>query len=145
MVFVAEDDPDLRFALGELLVEAGFRPALFPTAEKLIGSLDHTTPAVIVTDIAMPGLSGSELLRLLRRNERWRRIPVVVTANNDNTLPLRLDAPVVYKPDTNSLLGVIETLLCRATPTPPAARAARPMGGTAGAATHLPNDLSSPI
>ena len=60
---------------------------------------------------SMPGLSGPELLRVLRLDERWRRIPVVVmTANNDTALPIRLDAPVVYKPDTEGLVAMIEHL-----------------------------------
>jgi CheY-like chemotaxis protein len=112
LIFVAEDDPDLRPMLGEILGDAGYRAVLFETAEKLLASLDGATPAAIVTDIAMPGLSGAGLLAKLRRNEDWRGIPVVVmTANNDTALPLRLDVPVVYKPDTDSLIPAIETLL----------------------------------
>jgi CheY-like chemotaxis protein len=59
----------------------------------------------------MPGLSGPELLRVLRLDERWRRIPVVVmTGNNDTALPIRLDVPVVYKPDTDGLVAMIQHL-----------------------------------
>jgi two-component system C4-dicarboxylate transport response regulator DctD len=95
LIFVAEDDPDLRPMLGEILGDAGYRAVLFETAEKLLASLDGATPAAIVTDIAMPGLSGAGLLAKLRRNEDWRGIPVVVmTAHNDTALPLRLDAPI---------------------------------------------------
>ena len=111
LVFVAEDDADFRVTLGDILTEAALRVVLFPTAEKLLGSLDRTTPAVIVTDVSMPGLSGPELLRRLRLNDRWQRIPVVVmTANNDTALPIRLNVPVVYKPDTEALVAVIRHL-----------------------------------
>ena len=111
-VFVAEDDPDLRPAVGELLGEAGYRPVLFGTANELLAYLDRTTPAAIVTDMAMPGLSGSELVAELRKSERWRGIPVVVmTGNNDTALPLRVDAPVVYKPDIGNVVALIGTLL----------------------------------
>lgn len=111
LVFVAEDDADFRVTLGDVLTEAGLRVVLFPTAEKLLGSLDRTTPAVIVTDVSMPGLSGPALLHRLRRDERWQRIPVVVmTANNDAALPIRLNVPVVYKPDTDGLVAAIQRL-----------------------------------
>lgn len=114
MIFLAEDDPDLRPAVGEMLAAAGYRPVLFGNAEELLESLRRTIPAVIVTDMAMPGLSGSDLIRTVRRSTRWQRIPVVVmTGNNDTALPLRLDAPVVYKPDTGSLMAVIARVLRR--------------------------------
>jgi CheY-like chemotaxis protein len=111
-VFVAEDDPDFRSALGEVLAEDGFHPVLFESAQTLLNSLDDGVPALIVTDVVMPGLSGVQLLGTLRENDRWRGIPVVVmTGSNDTALPIRLDAPIVYKPDTDGLLRVVHTLL----------------------------------
>jgi superoxide dismutase, Fe-Mn family len=111
VVFIAEDDADFRAALGATLTEAGLRVVLFPTADKLLGSLDRATPTIIVTDVSMPGLSGPELLHRLRLDERLQRIPVVVmTANNDTALPIRLNVPVVYKPDTEGLVAVIQRL-----------------------------------
>jgi FixJ family two-component response regulator len=111
-VFVAEDDPDFRIALGEVLAEDGFDTVLFSSAQTLLSSLDDSVPALIVTDVVMPGLSGGQLLGALRENDRWRSIPVVVmTGSNDTALPFRLDAPVVYKPDTDELLRVVHTVL----------------------------------
>ena len=113
-VFVVEDDLDFRIVLGDVLAQEGLRPVLFATAQKLLGSLDDDIPAIIVTDFLMPGVSGAELLAALRENDRWRGIPVVVmTGTNDTALPLRLDAPVVYKPDTDGLLRTIDTVLGR--------------------------------
>jgi CheY-like chemotaxis protein len=146
IVFVAEDDPDFRAALGDIFADAGLRAVLFPNAEQLLESLGRALPAVIVTDVAMPGLSGAELLGRLRRSERWRRIPIVVmTANNDTALPLRLDAPVVYKPDTDGLLGVIQTVLRRSLPTPPPVRLGSPSDPGAGAASRLPDGVRFPV
>jgi two-component system chemotaxis response regulator CheY len=111
-VFVAEDDPDLLLMIGEVLADSGLRPVLFPTALMLLDALNHDVPSVIVTDLIMPDMSGAQLLRALRREERWLRIPVIViTGSNDTALPLRLDVPVVFKPDTNALLDVIQTLV----------------------------------
>jgi CheY-like chemotaxis protein len=112
-VFVAEDDTDFRIALGDVLAQDGFDPVLFSSAQTLLSSLQDDVPALIVTDVVMPGLSGGELLGALRGNDRWRGIPVVVmTGSNDTALPIRLDAPVVYKPDTDELLRVVHTVLC---------------------------------
>jgi CheY-like chemotaxis protein len=105
---VAEDDPDFRDLLGEILQESGFRVALFATGDDLLRALAHLLPDAIVTDIVMPGLWGSALLARVRQNDRWRQIPVIVlTGNNDTALPMRLDAPVVAKPDIEQLLRTL--------------------------------------
>jgi FixJ family two-component response regulator len=115
-VYVADDDPDFRIAVGDVLAEEGFDPVLFSSAQTLLSSLDDGIPALIVTDVVMPGLSGAQLLGALRGNDRWRGIPVVVmTGTNDTALPIRLEAPIVYKPDTDELLRVVHTVLRGAT------------------------------
>ena len=111
-VFVAEDDPDLRIALAETLAEEGLRSVWFPTASSLLAALDGGVPDLIVTDLAMPGMSGAQLLRALRDDERWHHIQVIImTGSNDTALPPRLDVPVVHKPDTEALLRTIRTIM----------------------------------
>jgi CheY-like chemotaxis protein len=93
VIFVVDDDPDFRALLADILSDAGFRPILFNRAEGLLASLEWTIPAAIITDLVMPELSGSQLVAVLGRSERWGRIPVVVmTGNNDTSLPLRFPA-----------------------------------------------------
>lgn len=112
VIFVVDDDRDLRTVLGEIVEDAGYRPVLFETAESLLASLAFAAPEVIVTDIVMPGLSGPELIVVLGGNECWQRIPVIVlTGNNDTALPLPLAVPVVYKPDIDGLMSAIRGAL----------------------------------
>ncbi len=112
VVFVVEDDPDLRMALGDVLVGEGLCPVLFSTAQKVLSALDREIPAAIITDLVMPGMSGTQLLGALRSDNRLRGIPVVVmTGTNDTALPVRLDAPIVYKPDLNGLLRALAAVL----------------------------------
>jgi CheY-like chemotaxis protein len=111
-VFLAEDDADLRLVLADVLSDEGLRAVAFPTGSKLLAALDDDVPDLIVTDLAMPGISGAQLLRAVRDDERWRHIPVIVmTGTNDTALPLRVDAPIVYKPDTETLLEMIRTVV----------------------------------
>ena len=111
-IFVAEDDLDLRLLLGETLTDEGFDTVLFPTAEALLRGLEHDLPTLIVTDLVMPGLSGVQLLRVVRADARWRHLPLIVmTGSNDTALPLRIDAPIVCKPDTDALIEMIRKVL----------------------------------
>lgn len=112
VVFVVEDDPDLRLALADVLAAEGLCAVLFPTAQTLLSSLDGDMPAAIITDLVMPGMSGVQLLGVLRSDDRWRGVPVVVmTGTNDTALPVRLDVPIVYKPDLNGLLRALAAVL----------------------------------
>src|SRR5580704_402489 len=55
----------------------------FSDSEQAWESLRKGRADVIVTDVSMPGLSGQELLRLLRDNESTRDTPVIVLTGLD--------------------------------------------------------------
>jgi FixJ family two-component response regulator len=67
---------------------------------------------LLVLDLIMPVMSGIELLQRLRRWSRWSRLPaLVVTAVNDSMLPVRLNVPVAFKPDVETLRRAVRHLL----------------------------------
>lgn len=65
-VAIVDDDPAVGIALTRLIRSLGYRPALFGSAEDLIGSLDRSVVECVVTDLQMPGMSGLDLLRKLK-------------------------------------------------------------------------------
>src|SRR5690606_5624420 len=76
MILVAEDDPELRSYL-ERLLGARYRVLAASNGAEALAYLEHTTPALVVTDGMMPGTSGFDLARRMRADERTRRIPVL--------------------------------------------------------------------
>ena len=76
VVFVVDDDPDVRDAVGLLLRVRGYETALFSSAEDFLGVLAPTASGCLVVDIRMPGMSGLELQQELAR--RGSLLPVVV-------------------------------------------------------------------
>ncbi|HVC38117.1 MAG TPA: nitrogen regulation protein NR(I) [Gammaproteobacteria bacterium] len=81
-VWVVDDDASLRWVMGEALREAGHAPRDFNCMEEVLAALKEGTPAVLITDIHLPGEDGLELLRTLRAS--YPRLPVVVvTAHSD--------------------------------------------------------------
>ena len=75
-VFVVDDDPDVRDALGLLLRVRGYETALFACAEDFLAFLTPAASGCLVADIRMPGMSGLELQQELVR--RGSVLPVVV-------------------------------------------------------------------
>src|SRR6188472_1909098 len=79
VVAVVEDDPPSGIALGRLLRAAGFETALFESAEAYIDA--SPTPACIVVDMQLPGMSGIELQQRLRA--AGTLAPIIVTTASD--------------------------------------------------------------
>jgi len=81
-IWIVDDDPALRWVMNEALVDAGYLVQAFASSEDLRPELERRQPAVMVTDVRLPGESGFELLKLLRHDHP--RLPViVVTAHAD--------------------------------------------------------------
>jgi two-component system, NtrC family, nitrogen regulation response regulator GlnG len=75
-VWIVDDDRSVRLVLGAALREAGFMPREFGNAEDALAALGEETPAVLYTDVRMPGLSGLKLLERVALHEP--RFPVIV-------------------------------------------------------------------
>ena len=81
-IWVVDDDPALRWVMDKALADAGHSVRLFASAEEAIQALGTGTPAVLVSDVRLPGESGFDLLKHLRKEHP--RLPViVVTAHAD--------------------------------------------------------------
>lgn len=74
-VDVVEDDDSLRNSIHDLLRFAGYRVRAWRDAESFLLNLPQTAPAVVVTDMRMPGMSGLELHKALL--ELGRVMPVI--------------------------------------------------------------------
>jgi CheY-like chemotaxis protein len=76
-VLVVDDDESVRTLIVRQLAEhyTVFQAADGPSALTLLGSVRR--PDVIVCDVMMPGMSGTELVRTLKGNEAYKTIPVI--------------------------------------------------------------------
>jgi CheY-like chemotaxis protein len=87
-VLVVEDDAATRRALRRLLEREGFavveagdgRAAL-----DLLAGDGGTPPCLIVLDLLLPEMDGFEFAAALRRDDRWRDVPIVVLTARDLT------------------------------------------------------------
>src|SRR5882762_5301434 len=66
LIGVVDDDESVRDALSSLLRSAGYRCAVFPSAEVFLESGCLRETDCIVLDVRMPGMSGPDLQHKLR-------------------------------------------------------------------------------
>lgn len=67
MVYLVDDDIDVRKAIGRLLESAGLEVSSFASARQFLDGYDRRAPGCLVLDLAMPGLNGLELQAALER------------------------------------------------------------------------------
>jgi two-component system nitrogen regulation response regulator GlnG len=76
-VWVVDDDRSVRFVLATALREAGYRVSAFGDAGEALDALaSHSPPALVITDVRMPGDSGLVLLDKLKQARP--NLPVIV-------------------------------------------------------------------
>jgi FixJ family two-component response regulator len=89
LVAVVDDDESVRESLPDLLREFGCEAEAFASGEAFLASSGLRRTQCLILDIAMPGMSGPELQRELKR--RGLEIPVVyITAHADDAVRPRL-------------------------------------------------------
>ena len=66
-ILVIEDDLNERQGLAELLGTWGYEAATASNGQEALTKIPAFDPAVVISDLRMPGLSGMELLREIRR------------------------------------------------------------------------------
>ena len=82
LVYVVDDDENLRILVGRWLERAGFEVALLADGAKCLEALAEEVPAVICVDMNMPGLSGLETIERIR--EHHTALPIIVLTSDDS-------------------------------------------------------------
>lgn len=77
-VLVVDDEEMIRQLLSELLERRGFQVTTASNGEKALEALEEQPHDLVLVDLIMPGMDGRELIAALRRDPRWRHLPVVV-------------------------------------------------------------------
>lgn len=118
-IVIADDDPTMRAALGEVLLSAGYSAILFASGEEAERYLKENAADLVVSDVRMPGLGGLELLR------RFQHIPFIMISGFA-TVPVAVEAmkigayDFVVKPFSyRELIPLVEAALSRLNITEP--------------------------
>jgi CheY-like chemotaxis protein len=82
-VLVVDDVPDIRFMLGKLVERMGYKVDVAGCGLEALDILMCQEIDLVITDWAMPGMSGGELISTLKQQPRWQRIPTIVLTGHD--------------------------------------------------------------
>src|SRR5262249_3618052 len=124
-VLVVEDEPALLRALRINLRARGYEVATASAGRQALAEARQRPPDVVLLDLGLPDLDGTEVIRDLRA---WSRAPVMVTAgragsaNKIGALDPAADAYVTKPFDMEELLARLRAALRRDDRTPQGAR-----------------------
>src|SRR5712692_8152405 len=79
-VLVVEDDAWIRWFMRDVLSDEGYEVIEAADGRTAIRLVDEYSPHIVLLDVAMPGVTGVEVLRHLRSRRRTRTLPVVVVS-----------------------------------------------------------------
>lgn len=77
-VLVADDDQDIRELVTFKLKQAGFSVQAVDDGVSALAAIEADPPDLAVLDVMMPGLSGIDVLRKVRENERLHGTRVIL-------------------------------------------------------------------
>lgn len=99
LILIAEDDADDRYLMKTALAETGISEEVqyVENGVELINFLDSIKeengetnyPKFILLDLNMPKMDGREVLRKIKSNESYRKIPVIVFSTTKNQMEVK--------------------------------------------------------
>ncbi|HEY3782936.1 MAG TPA: HAMP domain-containing protein [Fimbriimonadaceae bacterium] len=105
-LLVVEDDDNQRSSICELVAGTDVQVTAVATAEEALAALKKKTFDCLVLDLALPAMSGLDLLKRIKRQQRFRDLPVIIYTGRDlskqEELQLKKYAASIITKDANS-------------------------------------------
>jgi CheY-like chemotaxis protein len=110
-VLIVDDESSVRQSMTQILAEIGYRVRSAEDGAAALAEIRREAPEILISDLNMPGMSGFELVPVVRR--RFPRIQIVVMSGNFSAgeVPSDVSADAFY-PKGGSvvyLMGILES------------------------------------
>jgi DNA-binding response OmpR family regulator len=84
-VLVADDDPEICTLIKTILRSATFEVTVCPDAESALVNLQRGKGYdILISDFMLPGISGIELITMVRANPATAKIPILMISGHSN-------------------------------------------------------------
>ena len=118
-IAVVEDNVDNRL-LVQAILEDQYEISEYENGKEVVDGLADNIPDLVLLDISLPGMDGTEVLEWVRSQERLKNLPVIaltahaMSGDRERYLEMGFDE-YVTKPivDEEVLMGAIERLLAK--------------------------------
>lgn len=77
-ILIVDDEKDIRELLSFQLQQHGFATVAASNGEEALSKIEEKPPDLIILDLMMPKMDGAEVCRVLKRDEKTRRLPIIM-------------------------------------------------------------------
>ncbi len=77
-ILVVDDEPDIRLVLQARLEAAGYNVETAATGLEALNRIRTQPPDLVILDLMLPGMDGFAVCALLKRDQRFSRIPIII-------------------------------------------------------------------
>src|ERR1043165_5425934 len=77
-ILIVDDTSDLLSNMGEALELEGYTVIEAKDGAAAVNELEKRLPDLIITDLVMPRVDGFELIKIIRDDQRWSALPILV-------------------------------------------------------------------
>ncbi len=85
-VLVVEDTASEQDLIVNYMVESGYTVIRATNGQEALKKIEGKKPDVVITDLVMPGMSGLELCRSLKKNNETKDVPIVACTSKNQEL-----------------------------------------------------------
>jgi two-component system, OmpR family, response regulator len=85
-ILVVDDDAHIREVVCFALQKAGYAVVTAENGEQALARFAAELPALVVLDILMPEMDGTEVCRQLRADPRHRHVPIIFLSSKDDEI-----------------------------------------------------------
>lgn len=77
-ILVVDDEFDIADAVRTILEDEGYEVEVTGSGKQALDALDRRKPDLLILDLMMPGLTGTDLLEIVRAKPSTSSLPVVL-------------------------------------------------------------------
>jgi CheY-like chemotaxis protein/nitrogen-specific signal transduction histidine kinase len=101
-VLVVDDDVPTLTLLKEAVEQAGFKSVALSDSTKVMNLIHNVSLDLAIIDLDMPEISGVELIELIKSDEQFKNLPIIIYTGKEN-----------YEDDVKRIDGLFENLLTK--------------------------------
>ena len=75
-ILIADDEPNQIATIQSLLTERGYTVLTAANGEQAVAKAVNAQPDLVILDIMMPGMDGTEVAMILKNDSRTKHIPI---------------------------------------------------------------------
>lgn len=86
LIYSVEDDEDISLIINKTLTKQGFTVKSFENGKNFLEQFKLETPDIVLLDLMLPDMSGSDIIKKIRSNQKYDNVHIIVVSAKHMTM-----------------------------------------------------------